>query len=101
MKGSPKKVKVFYRDPATADFGDWSWQVNFYRLMLEKNGYPVNEMYIQMTIRDGGVHAAKSRGIYNNIYLVTKQNQRCVHQRKLGMVESVKAFVLFEKCAHI
>lgn len=70
MKGSPKKVKVFYRDPATADFGDWSWQVNFYRLMLEKNGYPVNEMYIQMTIRDGGVHAAKSRGIYNNIYLV-------------------------------
>tara|TARA_R110002020_G_scaffold58750_5_gene160982 strand:- start:122 stop:994 length:873 start_codon:yes stop_codon:yes gene_type:complete len=68
--GTPKQVKVFYRDPATADFGDWSWQVNFYRLMLEKNGYPVDNMYLQMTIRDGGVHAAMSRGIYKNIYLV-------------------------------
>ena len=38
--------------------------------MLESNGYPVDNMYVQMTIRDGGVHAAKSRGVYNNIYLV-------------------------------
>ncbi len=70
MKGSPKKIKVFYRDEGTADFGDWSWQVNWYRLMLEKNGYDVDEMLIQMTIRDGGVHAAISRGIDKNIYLV-------------------------------
>ena len=69
-KGTPKNVKTFYRDEATADFGDWGWQINFYRLMLENNGYPVDNMYVQMTIRDGGVHAAKSRGIYNNIYLV-------------------------------
>ena len=69
-KGSPKIIKVFYRDPATADFGDWGWQINFYRLMLEENGYDVNNMYLQMTIRDGGVHAAKSRGVYDNIYLV-------------------------------
>ena len=70
VAGSPKKIKVFYRDPVTADFGDWGWQINFYRLMLQENGYPVDNMYVQMTIRDGGVHAAKSRGIYNNIYLV-------------------------------
>jgi hypothetical protein len=70
VAGSPKQIKVFYRDPVTADFGDWGWQINFYRLMLEKNGYPVDNMYLQMTIRDGGVHAAKSRGVYNNIYLV-------------------------------
>ena len=69
-KRGPKIIKVFYRDPVTADFGDWGWQINFYRLMLEKNGYEVNNMYLQMTIRDGGVHAAKSRGVYNNIYLV-------------------------------
>ena len=70
VAGSPKQIKVFYRDPVTADFGDWGWQINFYRLMLEENGYPVDNMYLQMTIRDGGVHAAKSRGVYNNIYLV-------------------------------
>ena len=68
--GTPKKIKVWYRDPATADFGDWGWQINFYRLMLEHNGYPVDNMYVQMTIRDGGVHAAVSRGVQNNIYLV-------------------------------
>lgn len=68
--GSPKIIKVFYRDPATADFGDWGWQINFYRMMLEKNNYPVENMYVQMTIRDGGVHAAVSRGIDKNIYLV-------------------------------
>ena len=70
IKGSFKKVKVFYRDEASSDFGDWGWQINFYRIMLESSGYPVDNMYVQMTIRDGGVHAAKSRGIYNNIYLV-------------------------------
>jgi len=68
--GTPKKIKVFYRDEATADFGDWGWQINFYRLMLESNGYDVDNMFVQMTIRDGGVHAAKSRGVYKNIYLV-------------------------------
>ena len=68
--GTPKKIKIWYRDPATADFGDWGWQINFYRLMLEHNGYPVDNMYVQMTIRDGGVHAAVSRGVQKNIYLV-------------------------------
>jgi hypothetical protein len=47
--GTPKKIKIWYRDPATADFGDWGWQINFYRLMLENNGYPVEKMYVQMT----------------------------------------------------
>ena len=68
--GTPKKIKKFYSDPATADFGDWSWQINFYRLLLENNGYPVKKMYVQLTVRDGGVQVATSRGIYKNIYLV-------------------------------
>jgi hypothetical protein len=68
--GTPKKIKKFYTDPATADFGDWSWQINFYRLLLENGGYPVEKMYVQLTIRDGGVQIATSRGIDKNIYLV-------------------------------
>ena len=69
-KGTPKKVKVFYNDPETADFGDWGWQLNFYRLLLEKNGHPVDKMFIQASVRDGGVQVATSRGVNKNIYLV-------------------------------
>ena len=68
--GTPKKIKVFYQDKGTANFGDWLWQLNFYRLMLEKSGNPVDKMCIQMTIRDGGIMVATSRGVYKNIYLV-------------------------------
>ena len=69
-KGTPKKVKVFYENPESADFGDWKWQLNFYRFLLEKNGYPVEKMFIQATVRDGGVQVATSRGVNKNIYLV-------------------------------
>ena len=69
-RGTPKQVKIFYNDPEKADFGDWKWQLNFYRYLLEQNGYPVEKMFIQATVRDGGVQVATSRGVNQNIYLV-------------------------------
>ena len=69
-KGSPKKVKRFWSNPEKADFGDWSWQINMYRYMLESTGKQVDSMYVQMTVRDGGILAARDRGIDRNIYLV-------------------------------
>ena len=50
--GTPKRVKEFYIDKDTADMEDWGWQVNFYRYLLEQNGYPVDSMYVQATVRD-------------------------------------------------
>ena len=69
-KGSLKKVKHWYRDEEKADFGDWGWQVNWYRYLLEKQGHEVDKMYIQVTLRDGGLLAARNTGLDKNIYLI-------------------------------
>ena len=69
-KGTPKRIKEFYRDEDSVDFGDWAWQLNFYKLLLEKNGYPVDKILIQITVRDGGLQVARERGVDRNIYLL-------------------------------
>ena len=69
-KGSPKMIKQWYRDDGLADFGDWGWQINWYRYLLEKKGYEVDKMYIQITLRDGGIIVARDRGLDKNIYLI-------------------------------
>ena len=68
--GTIKKVKEFYCDENAQDFGDWLYQVNMYRYMLELKGYKVKNMKLQMNIRDAGTHACKDRGITRNIYFV-------------------------------
>lgn len=68
--GSPKKVKRFWRNPEKVDLGDWGWQINMYRYLLEATGKKVEKMYVQLTVRDGGLVAARDRGIDRNIYLV-------------------------------
>ena len=69
-KGDIKKVKMFYEDRDNADYGDWLWQLNFYRHMLEKIGKPVDKIYIQATVRDGGLQVARERGVTKNLYLI-------------------------------
>lgn len=69
-KGSPKMIKQWYRDEGLADFGDWGWQINWYRYLLNKSGHDVDSMYIQVTVRDAGIAVARDRGIDNNIYLI-------------------------------
>lgn len=68
--GTPRRVKEFYIDKETADLEDWGWQLNFYRYLLEQNGYPVDKMFIQATVRDAGLQIARERGIEKNIYMV-------------------------------
>jgi hypothetical protein len=69
-KGDPKKVKRFWMNPEKADLGDWEWQINCYRYMLEKQGKEIKNMYVQITVRDGGIQAARDRGVENKIYLI-------------------------------
>ena len=69
-KGDPKKVKRFWPNPEKVDLGDWGWQINCYRYMLEKDGKEVKDMYVQITVRDGGIQAARDRGVDRNIYLI-------------------------------
>jgi len=70
LAGTVRKLKQFYIDDEKADFGDWDWQLNCYRYMLEKSGKEVKNMYIQITVRDGGIQMARDRGIDRKIYLV-------------------------------
>ena len=69
-KGSPKMIKQWYRDQGLADFGDWGWQINWYRYLLNKAGYDVDKMYVQVTLRDGGLVVSRERGLDKNIYLI-------------------------------
>tara|TARA_R100001443_G_scaffold52460_2_gene64156 strand:+ start:880 stop:1755 length:876 start_codon:yes stop_codon:yes gene_type:complete len=68
--GTPKRIKEFYIDKDTADMEDWGWQINFYRYLLEQNGYAVDNMYVQATVRDGGLQIARERGIDKKIYMI-------------------------------
>jgi hypothetical protein len=68
--GTPRRVKEFYIDKDTADMEDWGWQVNFYRYLLEQNGYPVDSMYVQATVRDAGLQIARERGVDKKIYMI-------------------------------
>tara|TARA_R100001082_G_scaffold79992_1_gene47232 strand:- start:1041 stop:1931 length:891 start_codon:yes stop_codon:yes gene_type:complete len=68
--GTPKRVKEFYIDKDTADLEDWGLQLNFYRYLLENNGYEVDNMFIQATVRDGGLQIARERGLTRNIYMI-------------------------------
>ena len=69
-KGEPKRIKEFYIDENTIDMEDWSWQINFYRYLLESNLYPVDRMLLQVTVRDGGLQIARERGVDKNIYIL-------------------------------
>ena len=68
--GTIKKVKSFFTDETLVDFGDWLFQVNMYRYLLQQKGYEVKKMKLQMNIRDGGTFSSKDRGIFRNIYFV-------------------------------
>ena len=69
-KGTFKQVKVFERNENLADFGDWLYQVNMYRYLLELKGHKVKAMKLQMNIRDAGTFTAIARGVDKNIYFI-------------------------------
>lgn len=68
--GSPKMVSVFQRMPQQADNWETELQLNRYRIMLEDRGLKIGRMQIQITVRDGGLAIASSRGLERNTYMV-------------------------------
>jgi len=77
-KGEPKTKKEysFETRPETADKNDWELQLNFYRMGFE-DAYKeiVGKMFNFCTVRDGGTHVAKGRGIDKNIYMIGCQKR--------------------------
>lgn len=61
-KGQPKTRNVYALDITQADRRDWTLQLNYYRIMVEKAlGVKIAKLKIHAIVRDGGTVAALSR----------------------------------------
>ena len=49
---------------------DVAWQLNYYRLLMKKHGYPVKHMYVNCFVRGGVDKTAKSYGSDKASYLI-------------------------------
>jgi len=70
VKNGKGKDTTFVIDPTTIDLRESELQLNNYRIMLEGHGLKVGKMQLQVTVRDGGLQIARTRGITKNIYLI-------------------------------
>ncbi len=68
-KGQMKYSKE-WRDDGVRGVGDWSIQLNYYRILLEQQGLAVNRMVIQALCRDSSLRMAAERGIDQAVYLI-------------------------------
>jgi len=68
--GSPKMVSVFQIMPKEVDNWEAEYQLNRYRIMLEERGIQIKRMQLQVTVRDGGLQVATSRGLDRNTYRI-------------------------------
>lgn len=68
-KGEPKTRKELKTDGVKDNF-DWTLQMNYARMLLEKEGFKVNKMVIQVYCRDFGLKIAQDRGITKAVYMI-------------------------------
>ncbi|OPZ39053.1 MAG: hypothetical protein BWY95_02810 [Bacteroidetes bacterium ADurb.BinA104] len=67
-KGQAKTKKVARQ--GIPDLDEQKLQLNMYRLMLEDSGFPVQKMFLDIAVRDGGIQVATTRGVERNAYLI-------------------------------
>ena len=68
-KGEPKYKKE-WREDGVKGILDWAIQLNYYRILLEKQGLTVKKMVIQAMCRDNSLRIANERGIDKAVYLI-------------------------------
>lgn len=68
-KGQPRYRKAWRADGVRAIF-EWAVQLNYYRMLLEAQGFRVERMEIQAMCRDYGLRIAAERNITRPIYLI-------------------------------
>ena len=68
-KGQPKMRKE-WRTDGVKHLLDWAIQLNYYRILLEEQGYTVNRMEIQAMCRDFNLRMATERNITSPIYII-------------------------------
>ena len=68
-KGQPKYRRE-WRSDGVRDIFEWTVQLNYYRMLLEAQGFRVEKMEIQAMCRDYGLRIAAERHITKPIYLI-------------------------------
>ena len=68
-KGLPKTRKEFRYD-GVKEVLEWAIQLNYYRMLLEKQGFKVSKMFIQALCRDSNLRIAQERGIDKSVYII-------------------------------
>ena len=70
MKKGQAKTRKEFRYDGVREILDWAIQLNYYRRLLEKEGYPVRRMVVQALCRDSNLKTAVERGITEKSYLI-------------------------------
>jgi len=91
-KGQPKYRKELCSD-GVKHVLDWAIQLNYYRMLLEKEGFEVNRMCIQAMCRDNNLRIAAERGIDQPVYIIPikKISNRWMEryfQKKAGLLQT-------------
>ena len=68
-KGQPKYRNELRHDGARHVL-EWAIQLNYYRILLEQEGFAVQKMYIQAMCRDNNLRMAAERGIDQSVYII-------------------------------
>ena len=70
LKKGQSKFRTEFRYDGVRDLLDWSIQLNYYRLLLERAGFKISRMYIQALCRDASLRIAAERGIDKPVYII-------------------------------
>ena len=68
-KGQPKYRNELRHD-GVRHVLEWAIQLNYYRILLEQEGFAVQKMYIQAMCRDNNLRMAAERGINQSVYMI-------------------------------
>ena len=70
-KGEPRTRNVW--GLVEPDNFEWRMQLSRYAMMIEDAGFPVEVMYIQVTVRDFGARTPQQYGLHRQIYVIKLQ----------------------------
>ena len=65
-----EKTKIEWQCGGPRGILEWAIQINYYRVLLETSGFPVDRLCIQIMVRDSGLKIAATRHIDRPIHLI-------------------------------
>jgi hypothetical protein len=94
-KGEIKTRKVTKFDPEKTDMREVELQLNRYRILFERYGFPISRIQLFVIVRDGGTYIANQRGIDKNTYVIPVKklpDGKVLHFYKMLQIEVEMAF---------